>query len=399
MLFLNFFYILKDYGIPVTIENILELEKAMEKGLISNIDELYTVSKLICVKKIEDIDNFDRAFSWYFFGLDLPKIEDISDLYRLLENKPFKEWLDAEIKKGDLKLEDIRWNISPEELFKRFIETMMRQTEEHHGGDRWVGTDGTSPFGHSGRSYRGIRVYGESERMSAIKTIGERRYIDYSADSGLKSENIRQALGFLKNMVPKGPKDEIDLDETVYQTAKNGGEIEFVFKSELRDDINVVILIDNGGYSMTPYARIVSLIFSKMKDRFKDLSTYYFRNCIYGDLFIDPQRIKKYPTEKLLAKKPDTRIIIIGDASMAPEELFLSQGSIEYGVDDSKPGYYWLERISKRFRYCVWLNPIRKSRWESYGCRTFQEIRKIFHMEDLTLGGIKGMVEFLKGES
>lgn len=99
MLFLNFFYILKDYGIPVTIENILELEKAMEKGLISNIDELYTVSKLIFVKKIEDIDNFDRAFSWYFFGLDLPKIEDISDLYRLLENKPFKEWLDAEIKR------------------------------------------------------------------------------------------------------------------------------------------------------------------------------------------------------------------------------------------------------------------------------------------------------------
>jgi len=398
MLFLDFFYTLRGYGVPVTVENILEFEKAIEKGLISDIDELYTVSRLICVKKIEDIDNFDRAFSSYFLGLDLPKIEDISDLYRLLENKPFKEWLDEQIKEGNLRLEDVRWNIPPEELFKRFIETVMRQTEAHHGGNKWVGTEGTSPFGHSGKSYRGIRVYGESGQMSAIKTIGERRYIDYSIDAGLKSENIRQALGFLKNMVPKGPMDEIDLDETIYQMAKNGGEIEFIFKSELRDDINVVLLIDNGGYSMTPYARLVSLVFSKMKDRFRNLSTYYFRNCVYGNLFLNPQRTKIYSTEKFLSKRPDTRVIIIGDAAMAPEELFSPQGSIEYGVDDSKPGYYWLERINKRFRYCVWLNPIRKGRWDRYGSQTFQEIRKIFHMEDLTLGGIKSMVEYLKGE-
>jgi len=398
MLFLDFFYILREYGVPVTIENILEFEKAIEKGLITDIDELYTVLKLIHVKRIEDIDNFDRAFSSYFLGLDLPKIEDISNLYRLLENKPFKEWLEAEIDKGNLRLDDVRWNIPPEELFKRFIETVMKQTEEHHGGSKWVGTEGTSPFGHSGKSHRGIRVYGESGRMSAIKVLGDRRYINYSVDAGLKSENIRQALGFLKNMVPKGPKDEIDLDETIYRTAKNGGEIEFIFKSELRDDINVALLIDNGGYSMTPYARSVSLVFSKMKDRFRDLSTFYFRNCIYGDLFTDMQRTKQYPTEKFLAKRPDTRVIIIGDASMAPEELFSPQGSIEYGVDDSKPGYYWLEQINKRFKYCVWLNPIRKSKWDGYGSQTFQAIRKIFHMEDLTLGGIKGMVEYLKGD-
>jgi hypothetical protein len=400
MFFVDFFYTLKNYGVPVTIQYILELQEALEKGLARDIDDLYNLLRLICVKKIEHLDKFDRAFSKYFYGIELPKSEEITNLSKLLENKPFREWLETQIIEGRLKTDDIRWKLPPEELFKRFLKTLAEQTEAHHGGNKWIGTGGTSPFGHSGKSYGGIRVYGTSERRSAIKTIGERRYINYSDDAGLKAENIRQILGTFKNMVPIGPKTDLDLEETIYRTAKNAGEIEFVFKSELRDNIRVALLIDNGGYSMDPYVSLVSLIFSKIKDRFKDLSTYYFRNCIYSDIFSDPQRLKKYPTKKFLSENPDTRVLIIGDASMAPEELFSPRGAIEYDINDIEPGKVWLQKIRDRFRYSVWLNPIRNSHWsDTYGNRTIRAIRQIYHMEDLTLGGIKNAVAYLNDQN
>ncbi|MHC1567794.1 MAG: hypothetical protein ACXQTD_08915 [Candidatus Syntropharchaeia archaeon] len=399
MFFIDFFYTLREYGVPITTQYILELCEALEKGLAENIDDLYNLLRAICVKRVEHIDNFERAFLKYFYGIELPKAGEELYLDSLLENKPFREWLETQIKEGKLKPEEIRWKIPPEELLRRFLETLARQTEAHHGGNRWIGTGGASPFGHSGNSYRGIRVYGTSLRRSALKTIGERRFINYSDDAGLKAENIRQVLGTFKNMVPVGPKTELDLDETIYRTGKNAGEIEFVFKPELRDKIRVMLLIDNGGYSMEPYVNLVSLVFSKIKDRFKDLSIYYFRNCIYGNVFLDPQRLKRYPTEKLLEENPETRVLIIGDAAMAPEELIYPGGAIEYGVDDSEPGKVWLQRIRERFRYSVWLNPIRKNLWSKvHGSWTIREIGKIFHMEDLTLGGIKNAVAYLNDQ-
>jgi Uncharacterized protein conserved in bacteria len=396
MFFVDFFYTLKNYGVPTTTQYILELQEGLKRGLAGNVDDLYNLLRLICVKRIEHLDNFDRAFSKYFYGIELPASGEMTDLNKLLENKPFREWLETQIKEGNLEPAEIQWKLPPEELFRRFLKTFEEQTEAHHGGNKWIGTGGTSPYGHSGNSYGGIRVYGESERQSALKTIGERRYINYSDNAGLRAENIRQVLGTFKNMVPIGPKTDLDLDETVYRTAKNAGELEFIFKPELRDNIRVALLIDNGGYSMSRYVSIVSLVFSKIKDRFKDLSIYYFRNCIYGNLFSDPQRIKKHPTKKFLSENPDTRVLIIGDASMAPEELFTPRGAIEYGVDDTEPGMVWLQRIRDRFSYSVWLNPIRSIYWsERYGNRTLREIRQIYHMEDLTLGGIKNAVTYL----
>jgi len=396
MIFVDFFYTLKEYGVPITTQYILEFEEALKKGLAKDIDELYILSRLICVKRIEHLDGFDCAFSKYFFGIEMPRGGEYVDLFSLLESKPFKEWLDKQIKEGKLDFGDVRWRIPPQDLFKKFLKTLAEQNEAHHGGNKWIGTDGTSPYGHSGRSAGGLRVLGQSQRKSALKTIGERRYINFADTAKIRSENLRQALETFKNMVPSGPKTELDLDETVYRTAKNAGEIEFIFRSELRDKIKVALLIDNGGYSMDPYSALVSIVLSKIKDRFKDLKIYYFRNCIYGNIFLDQERLKKYPTEKLLVQDKDTRVLIIGDASMAPEELSYPDGAIEYGVNDKEPGEVWLKRINSRFRYSVWLNPIIKSFWlDAYGTNTLQMIGDIFHMEDLTLGGIKNAVDYI----
>lgn len=395
MLFIDFFYELKDNGVPITTQYILELQEALEKGLAEDINDLYNLLRLICVKRIEHMDGFECAFSKYFFGIEMPKPGQYIDLFTLLESKPFKEWLDRQIKEGKLEFSDVRWRIPPQELFKKFMKTLAEQNEEHHGGNKWIGTEGRSPFGHSGKSSGGLRI-GPSTRKSALKTIGERRYINYADTAKIRAENLRQALETFKNMVPAGPKTDLDLDETVHRTAKNAGEIEFIFRPELRDKIKVAILIDNGGYSMDPYAALVSLVFSKIKDRFKDLSTYYFRNCIYGNIFSNMQRTEKMPTEKFLLKDPDTRVLIIGDASMAPEELLYRDGAIEFGVNDEEPGKVWLQRISDRFSYSVWLNPIRKSFWpEAYGRETIDAVSNIFHMEDLTLNGLKNAVEYI----
>jgi len=396
MLFVDFFYTLKDHGVPITTQYILEFQEAMDKGLAEDLDDLYNLLRLICVKRIEHMDGFECAFSKYFFGIEMPKAGQRTDLFTLLESKPFKDWLNKQIKDGKLDYSDVRWRIPPNDLFKKFLKTLAEQNEEHHGGSKWVGTAGTSPYGHSGKSSGGLRVMGPSTKKSALKTIGERRYLDYADTAKIRAENLRQALEAFKNMVPAGPKTDLDLDETVYRTAKNAGEIELIFRSELRDKIKVVLLMDNGGYSMDPHAAIVSLVFSKIKDRFKDVKTYYFRNCIYGNIFTDPGRLKKLPTDKFLLQDPDTRVLVIGDASMAHEELLDSEGAIEYGVNDEEPGKVWLQRIHDRFNYSVWLNPITKSYWpEAYGCDTIGAIGNIFHMEDLTLSGIKNAVDYI----
>ncbi len=399
MLFTDFFYTMKEYGVPITTQYILEFREAVEKGLASNLEELYLLLRLICVKRIEHMDSFERAFAKYFYNLELPAPEDTTNLGKLLENKPFQDWLNRELKKGNLTWEDIHYRMPPDELFKRFIETVMKQMDAHHGGDKWIGTNGSSPFGHSGTSPYGIRVYGDSAYQSAIKMIGERRYADYSSKAELRAENVRQVLGTLKNMVPAGPVTELDLDETIYRTARNGGEIEMVFTGELRDKIKVALLMDNGGYSMDPYMRLIKLVFSKTADRFKELSTYYFHNCIYGTVFTDAARSKPYPMEKFLTHNAETRVIIIGDASMAPEELMMPNGAIDYGVDDGEPGRVWLERMRDRFRYCVWLNPKLKEDWYmTHGSHTIDIIGRIIHMEDLTLEGIKNAVEYLNAQ-
>lgn len=397
-LFVDFLYLLRDYGVPATTKDLLELNRGLEMGLVTNMDDLFVFMRLCFVRRVEHIDAYERAFALYFYDIDIPAVEkgDMS----LLRTKQFREWLNRAIENGELPAR-AKWDMTPEELMKKFWERLEEQTKEHHGGSKWIGTQGNSPFGHSGNAENGVRVGGQGGNGSALKVIGDRRYIEYSDKIQLRNDNLRQALESMKHLKRAGAEAQLDLDETIRRTCKNGGEIDLVFKRELRDKMKLMLLIDNGGYSMTPYVDLTRLLFKKLHDRFDDIETYYFHNTIYEKVWIDQRRIRGMSTEKLMQNKPDTRLVIVGDATMAPEELVSPFGSITgFDLGDARPSIHWLQRIAERFKHTVWLNPIPRERWGgNYGAFTLKKIREVFHMEDMTLGGVKGMVEFLSDKS
>ena len=393
-LFVDFVALLREYGVPASVKDLLELNRGVEKGLVNSLDDLFVFARLCFVRKSDHMDAYERAFALYFFGVDIPPVAEGDP--ELFHTKQFREWLEQQVREGKLPPRAV-WEYAPEELMKRFWDTVREQMEAHHGGTRWIGTRGASPFGHSGNAARGVRVHGQSGNRSALKVIGDRRYIQYSDKNRLREENLRQALETMKHMKAEGPRDRLNLDETIRRTAKNGGEIDLVFERDLRDKISVVLLIDNGGYSMQPFVGLTRMLFSKLHERFEDLATYFFHNTLYDKVYTDDRRTRPFSTEALLARRPDTRVVIVGDATRAPEELESRGGSISsWNVGDEQPSRYWLERVAARFRHAVWLNPMPREYWDStYGAYTLNRIRAIFRMEDMTLGGIKEMVEFL----
>lgn len=389
--FIPFFYLLRDQGIPVGLRQVLEFYEALEKGLAPDLDRLFILMRLIFVKKVEHFDIFEQSFAAHFLGEAGADFKQLSrDFW---EEKDFRRWLAEEARKGGVADEDLE-QLPLSQLLERFWEVASKQAGKHQGGGTWIGTGGFSPYGHSGAEREGIRVYGEALYGSALKVIEERRYVDYAAGASLRAENLRQVLASLKHMVPEGPASELHVEETVDRSSRNGGDIELVFKRELRDRIQLVVLLDNGGRSMRPYVNLVKLIFSKMRDQFERLDYYYFHNCIYGCVYSDPQRLTSYPLHELLRRDPETRLIIIGDANMAPAELLASHGAIDYFSQARIPGRDCLLQIRERFPRSVWLNPIPRQHWPRES-RTIRLVGRIFPMEDLTLAGIKRAVEWL----
>jgi len=275
-----------------------------------------------------------------------------------------------------------------------FLDRLKEQTEAHHGGNRWIGTGGTSPVGHSGYHPGGMRVGGVSRNKSAVKVAMDRRYRDYSQEGPLTQSQIGEALKRLRHMVPVGPKDQVNIDATIYQTMKNAGEIEIVFDRSLKDRLKVILAIDNGGWSMDPYIGVVQTLFNYARAQFKDLKIFYFHNTIYDNLWEDAQRYRKpFKVDELVRLDPETRFIIVGDASMAPYELMATDGSIHIEERTTKPSIDRLRFIAETFRHSVWLNPKLEEEW-AY-TRTIQIIREIFPMFELTLDGLEKAVAHL----
>lgn len=389
---IGFIYQLQDAGLPVSVKYVLELYRALRRGLAANLDDLFLLARLIFVKRVEHYDLFERVFAAFFLGMEGGR--SIMDWEELLAGKPFQEWLREQIENGSLSLDEIR-EFDTEELLARFWQTVLDQKEAHHGGNRWVGSRGRSPYGHGGQHAGGVRVYGRSMYRSAQKVIDDRRYINYSEDAALSTENLRQALTSLKSLRPTGPETELDVDATIAKTAANGGEIELIFRRELRNRLRLIVMVDNGGYSMTPYIGLVKTIFNKLRDLFRDVSFHYFHNCIYGTVYSDPPRTIPVRWDKLISERKSTRLILIGDANMAPSELMASYGSIlDLSNTERRPGIEWLKELGVAFPASVWLNPIPKSNWDGESS-TIRHIGRVFHMEDLTLAGIKRAVAHL----
>lgn len=388
---LGFVYQLQAAGIPVSIQYVLDLYEALHRGLVSDLDQLFLLARLIFVKRVEHLDVFEQVFASFFLRREAGS--QLLDWEELLADKPFAEWLRQQIESGQLDLNGNR-EFEAEELLRRFWETLQAQRGEHHGGRTWIGTGGRSPFGHGGREGGGVRVYGQGLYGTAQRVIDRRNYLNYSEQSLLSAENLRQVLNSLKSLRPIGPPSELDVDATIAQTARNGGEIELVLRRELRNRTQLKVLLDNGGYSMTPYLPLVRTVFHNIRGLFRDVTFFYFHNCIYGEVYLDPPRTQPVAWEKLVRESRHTRLILIGDANMAPAELMAAYGSLGMSATERKPGREWLQELRKAYPVSIWLNPIPKDRWDRES-PTIRLITQIFPMEDLSLGGIKQAVAYM----
>ncbi len=394
-MFVDFFYLLRENGIPISPTAFLRLQRALGLGIINSLFDFYTAARTILIKSERYFDLYDRIFAHYFEGKEFTREDEIrlSDTIKML----LREWLkEPKFLADALGIpEDEIVKMTPEEVEKYFLDRLKEQTEEHHGGNRWIGTGGTSPVGHSGYHPGGMRVGGVSRNSSAIKVAMERRYRDYNREGPLTTQQIGEALRQLKNLQPVGPKDRLNIDKTIKETVKNAGEIEIVFDRRLKDKLKVILAIDNGGWSMDPYVEMVQVVFDYAKAQFKDLKVFYFHNTIYDYLWEDPPRVSRpYKVVDLVKLDPDTRFIIVGDASMAPYELLVPDGSIYFGERSGIPSIDVLKFIKKTFKYSVWVNPKMKYQWKY--TQTIMYIKEIFPMFELSLKGLEEMVNYMK---
>ncbi len=393
-MFTEFFYTLRKVGVPVNPTAFLRLQKALSMGLINSVDDFYTSARAVLVKSERYFDLFDQVFAHHFEGVELtdPTGVELTEAARAL----LDAWLkDPQALADALGVdEESLSKLSPEELIDYFLERLKEQTEAHHGGSKWIGTGGTSPVGHSGYHPGGMRVGGRSMGKSAVKVALDRRYKDYSHEAALTRHHMGEALKRLRNMVPMGPRDQVNIDKTIYETMKNCGEIEIVFDRRLKDRLKVILAIDNGGWSMDPYINMVQSLFDYARAQFKDLRTFFFHNTIYDYVWEDPpRRSKPFRVDEFVRLDPETRFVIVGDASMAPYELMATDGSIHIEERSGRPSIERLRLIAGTFRHCAWLNP--KSEMEWPYTRTIDVIREVFPMFEITLDGLEKMVNHL----
>lgn len=385
-MFTDFFYVLKRRNVPVSITEWMTLMETLARGYITNLEEFYYLARAILVKSEAHFDHYDVAFQEYFKGIEAQT--DISE--------EILEWLKDPLHQMTLtdeeraSLDSMGFTELLEELEKRLRE----QTEQHDGGGYWIGRGGTSPFGHSGYHPAGIRIGGESRGRNAVQIAQERRFRNYRNDLTLDTRQMKMALRRLRQLDRIGPEDELNLEETIETTAKNSGEIEFVWQRSRKNAVKLLLLMDVGG-SMEPFALLCSQLFSAANSstHFKDFQYYYFHNCIYDNLYRDVERREEISTDYILhTLESDYKLILVGDARMSPYELLERYGAINYRERNETPGIIWIKLISGHFDHSVWLNPEEESFW---GHPTVRMIGKQFPMFPLTLDGIDQAVKKL----
>ena len=395
-MFVQFFYTLRDVGIPVSPTSFLTLHKALSLNLIASLDDLYTTARMVLVKSEKHFDLYDQVFSHVFAGTELIDIDQ--DALDLLAGSMVNEWLkDPKGLADALGVDRDKLSaMSPDEVLEYFKKRLKDQDSRHDGGSKWIGTGGVSPVGHGGNHPGGLRVGGVSSKSSALKVAGERRYRNYSATGPLTTSAMGEALKKLRNLVPRGAKDTLNVDETIRETIRKGGEIDLIFERGVVDRLKVILLIDNGGWSMEPYVELVQTLFNYAKSEFKDLKIYFFHNTIYDLVWEDPGRYKKaLPLSEFIKSDPDTRFIVVGDASMAPYELMSTDGSIYAFERSGKPSIEQLKFLAEYFSHSVWLNPLSQQHWPY--THTIKVIGSIFPMYELSLDGLGSAVNYLMG--
>jgi uncharacterized protein with von Willebrand factor type A (vWA) domain len=391
-MFLDFFLYLKNNKLPVTITEYLTLLEALDKYVVEyDTTDFYYLSKTIFVKNEIFLDRFDVLFGQYF--KDVSKIG--AELFALIPEDWLKNKLDREFSEEEqAKIEALG---GLEKLLDRLKELFEEQKERHEGGNKWIGTGGTSPFGNGGYNPEGIKI-GNNKlggQRSAVKIWEEREFQNYDDDLELNTRNIKMAFRRLRILTREGVEDELDLDGTIQETSRNAGLLDIKMQASKKNKVKVLLLLDVGG-SMDEYIELCSELFSAAKYQFKNIEHLYFHNCIYETLWKDNERRgERISTWEILHKyNQDWKIIVVGDASMATYELTSARGSIEHYNEES--GLTWLHKMSEHFPNLVWLNPTNSGYWQYTQSikiiRDWTENR----MFPLTISGITQAMKCLK---
>ncbi|MDD4199874.1 MAG: VWA domain-containing protein [Eubacteriales bacterium] len=395
-MFLEFFYLLRARGLDVSINEWMTLEEALDKGLAkASLTGFYRLCRSILIKTESDYDKFDQVFAEYFKGVETP--EDLpEEFWNWLSGSELERALDD---LGDREL----FAKELDELLRMFEERIKEQKEKHDGGSYWIGTGGTSSMGRGGYNPAGIRVGGKGRHKTALQVAGERNFKDFREDTILDIRTFQMAFRKLRQYSSRveSQEKELDIDKTVDETCDKGGMLSLAYERPRKNTVKVLLLIDSEG-SMLPYSRLCNRLFQAVSrsNHFKDLKIYYFHNAIYDRLYTTPYcKIRDSVDTMWVFNRLDSdyKVIFVGDAAMAPSELYRPGGNAIIGLFNRETGMEWFQKFKKRFKKQIWLNPIEKNSWEwTYGAQTIHDIGTVFPMYELSLDGLeKGIKKLL----
>ena len=386
----NFFHVLKDTGVPVTPRELLDLLEAMERRLaFGDMDDFYSLSRAILVKDEKYYDRFDRAFGLHF--QDLEALDDV------IEAMIPDDWLRSEFMKqlseeDKAKIESLG---GLEELIEQFKERLEEQKKRHSGGNKWIGTEGTSAFGNDGFHPEGIRVGGESKNKRAVKVWDRRDFKNLDDSVELGTRNIKIAMRRLRKFARTGATEELDLDDTIKSTARNAGLLDIKMVPERHNAVKVLLFLDVGG-SMDPHVKVCEELFSAARTEFKHLEYFYFHNFVYESVW--KNNIRRFnectSTLDLMHKYAhDYKVVFVGDASMSPYEIMQPGGSVEHWNEES--GELWMRRLRETYEKCIWINPVPEDEWEYTQSIAITRQLMEGQMYPLTLRGLEEGMSFL----
>jgi len=360
--FASFFEALRRAGVPTSIREYLDLLTAVDRGLARfDVEAFYHLSRAVLVKDERHFDRFDQVFAHVFRGLESPPDAATVDIP--------KEWLSilAELNLSDEEKARIQAMGGLDKLLETLRQRLEEQKGRHQGGSKWVGTAGTSPYGSGGYNPEGVRIGDEGERQGrAVKVWERREFKDLAGDVELGTRAIKLALRRLRRFAREGAAEELDLPGTIGATARNGGLLDLKLVPERRNAAKVLLLLDVGG-SMDPHVRRCERLFSAARGEFRHLEHFYFHNCVYESLWRENRRRhdRRIDTWEIInTYPPDWRVVIVGDAAMAPYELTAPGGSVEHYNPEA--GEVWLRRLVRAFPRAVWINPVAPTRWRYF---------------------------------
>ncbi len=390
-MFATFALQLRAAGLPVSITEYLTLMGAMKQGVAAySIDDFYFLSRATLVKDERHLDRFDRVFASVFQGLEHSPGDPATDIP--------EEWLRKIAEK----------NLSPEEMaaieamggFEKLMETLRKRLEEqkerHQGGNKWIGTGGTSPFGAYGYNPEGIRIgQTESRHRRAVKVWDKREFRDLDGDTEIGTRNMKVALRRLRRFARQGAATELDLPGTIHATASNAGSLDLKMVAERHNAVKILLLLDIGG-SMDDHVRTSEELFSAVRSEFKHLEHFYFHNCVYERVWRENRRrdaTSLSTWELLRTYGPDYKLVFVGDATMSPYEVIQPGGSVEHWNEEA--GRVWIERLTGHFRRSAWLNPAREDYWGYTHSIALLRDLMANRMYPLTLRGLDDMTREL----